>query len=118
MVIIPDGAVLEEDVDERPADVGAAEAVHEEVAGEAQQLQVVGHRAEDREPDLRLEVLERRLRSFETPRGQAECYCGSVNLRSYEAVLTSIKVFSVLELFRGQFESFDHNLLQVDTSGR
>ena len=56
---IPDGAVLEEDVDECPADVGAAEAVHEEVAGEAQQLKVVGHRTEDREPDLGLEVLRR-----------------------------------------------------------
>ena len=56
---IPDCAILEEDVDECPADVGAAEAVHEEVAGEAQQLEVVGHRPEDREPDLGLEVLER-----------------------------------------------------------
>ena len=56
---IPDCAILEEDVDECPADVGAAEAVHEEVAGEAQQLKVVGHRPEDREPDLGLEVLER-----------------------------------------------------------
>ena len=34
-----------------PADVCAAEAVHEEVAGEAEQLEVVGAGAEDGEPD-------------------------------------------------------------------
>ena len=41
-----------------PADVGAAEAVHEEVAGEAEELEVVGAGAEDGEPDGPLQVLK------------------------------------------------------------
>ena len=55
---IPDGAVLEEDVNEGPADVGAAEAVDEEVAGEAEELEVVGAGAEDGKPDGPLQVLK------------------------------------------------------------
>ena len=61
---IPDGAVLEEDVNESPADVGAAEAVDEEVAGEAEELEVVGAGAEDGEPDPPLEVLKLRFESI------------------------------------------------------
>ncbi len=54
---VGDHGVLEEDVDKGPADVGAAQAVDEEVQGEAEQLEVVGAGAEDGEPRPGLELI-------------------------------------------------------------